>query len=560
MDKRRLPAGAAAAKKKPKPSREAARPITAFFQRVAPPLPPPTVIEDIDSDSSMELTPTEPVPGVLPLLEVGTLPLQEVGAVEGTDEVHPRLIQSRLADGFEKQAEGPRKPRVRRPPSAFQMLVQRERQGAMKRVELQRLLRSTLATYATLPMGLRPDIRPQQWISTMAFDADGVILATGSSDGTIALYDFDEYFYHLLQHRNASAKTQRDVASVTDGAPAYVPPVHVISTSFELKRLRWNPKNQDEIACSFASRNEIHLFNLKKLPRQPYRILRTNSRPSSGYYDLLYTVLGNQVHVIGGDNEGAVRMWDINIPAKPKWQIALPREYGAVNALVLCEDNQHLVVGTEHGYLTVYDIFNLITPAFAQRSVPKRRSVIALHVLVRALLVQDSLLSANALGVVSMQRVPHTSATVVCQLHNDWVVVLDALEGRILKLHTVLRELSLNPIPRDPTVQHASFSSDALLTAENRSLGHLRLHRCSGSFVFDGAAFVTGLADDDNLYVLDMHTHSYGERLLTLPSVPTLQRFRIPTKVVVTAVAAHPASNVVVCGMESNDLIVVGAS
>ncbi|OQR83891.1 hypothetical protein ACHHYP_14132 [Achlya hypogyna] len=549
MSKRKLPPTSAAAKKgKPAP---ATRPITAFFQRASvQPTTAVPAVEDIDSVSSQDRCPDMVISS----------------AEDKSDDA--KLVQSDLASGFEKQqSEAPKKPRRRHPPSAFTMLVRREHRGCMQRQELQRMLRSRLVTYAPLPLGLTPDVRANQWISTMAFDADGVILAAGSSSGTIALYDFDEYFYHLQQHRNASAKSVADVEDVAEGAKTYIPPVHVIPTSLELKRLRWNPWNQDEIACSFASRNEIFLFNLKKLPRQPYRVLRATSRPSSGYYDLLYVSKGKQVAIIAADTDGAIRQWDIHVPLKPQWQVSLPREYGAVNALALCGDQRHLVAGTEHGWIVVYDTATIIVPAFAQKPVPKRVAAIAVHALVRGLFVHDVHPGTAALGVVSMQLSPQTNSAMLCQLHNDWIVVVDVLEGRVRKVHTVLRQHQSVLSSGDATVVSAGAD---LFSSENRVVGtsvrwgdrfessYLRLHHCEGNFVFNGAAFVTGLSNDDNLYVLDMHTHSYGER--TLPSVQTLQRFRIPTQLMVTAVAAHPASNVVVCGTENNELLVIGAT
>lgn len=119
---------------------------------------------------------------------------------------------------------------------------------------------------------------------------------------------------------------------------------------------------QDEIACSFSNRNEIHLFNLQKFPTKPHRVLKAMSPPSSGYNDIVF-LPANATHqapggnatprssLIGGDMNGTVRMWDPKIPTRPIWSVSTGSH--PVNALVLSPTKQYLVCGTESGFITV---------------------------------------------------------------------------------------------------------------------------------------------------------------------------------------------------------------
>lgn len=44
---------------------------------------------------------------------------------------------------------------------------------------------------------------------------------------------------------------------------------------------------------------------------------------------------------------------------------------------------------------------------------------------------------------MSIQIAPFTETQVLCQLRNDWVVVVDFLDGRIIKLHTFIKGVKL---------------------------------------------------------------------------------------------------------------------
>lgn len=40
---------------------------------------------------------------------------------------------------------------------------------------------------------------------------------------------------------------------------------------------------------------------------------------------------------------------------------------------------------------------------------------------------------------MSMQIAPFTETQMLCQLRNDWVVVVDFLDARVIKLHTFIK-------------------------------------------------------------------------------------------------------------------------
>lgn len=124
----------------------------------------------------------------------------------------------------------------------------------------------------------------------------------------------------------------------------------------------------------------------------------------------------------------------------------------------------------------------------------------------------------------------------------------------------------------------------------------LTCHRCAGTLLFDDAILCTGIFDNANLNVIDLHqlprrasvkeseSHMQSMRLenSTTPSplhnlrkpapsvrmastfkrgsgesIARLDRFRIPMNGLVTAVSAHPNQHVVVCGGDNMRLQIV---
>ncbi|KAF1331182.1 hypothetical protein FI667_g4404, partial [Globisporangium splendens] len=444
-----------------------------------------------------------------------------------------------------------------------------------RKSQQQQVVRWTLTHFQPLPLELQ---LPEHWqrqagflcgdvfyTSCIEFDAQGVLLVAGSSNGIIALYDFDEQFYKSINlgQRTREAVKRANDADDTPTSPAASPPreimrpIHTIFTRQEIKRIRWNPSNEDEIACSFSNRNEIHLFNLQKFPTKSHRVLKATSPPSSGYNDIVFlpSQVTNQApgsnvtphsNLIGGDMNGTVRMWDPKIPARPMWSVSTGTH--PVNALLLSRMNQYLVCGTESGFLTTFDVLNLSVPAFASKAVPQRKASYHILELIKqppAVTKAKSSLPASVV-LMSEQEQP-TTASVSRLGRNSW----------------------------------------------------LSCHRCAGTLLFEDSILCTGVFDNANLNMIDLNqlpprprslkdseVHTlvldnseqastpYPLNNFTRPtlmgritvattkrgsgdSVGRLDRFRIPMDGLVTAVSSHPHRNLVVCGGEGIRLQIV---
>ncbi|TMW62654.1 hypothetical protein Poli38472_005272 [Pythium oligandrum] len=584
------------------------RPITAFFERKRPNPGPPVVndgaqrpsggdpydsIEDIDVDEPDMIAPAP--------LVVSTVRQSQRDEDQAMKWVHvTRMIHRRELGG----AMGSRQ-------SVASIGSRRRRQQLH-----QRLMRWGLAQFQLLPLELQLPAEATRivqshrlvshceefYASCMAFDTQGVLLAAGSSNGILALYDFDEVFYRTInlvhKHRRhqgvqrVEAGTEEDRPTQLD--PTVLKPIHMIFTGMEVQRIRWNPIHEDEIACCFANRNEIHLYNLQKFPSKPHQVLRASSRPSSGYLDLVFlppvgqntmgSASGAQLSkkklragsVVAGDMDGNVRLWDLRFPNRPQWSVSVGSQ--PVNVLTLSHDKQFLICGTEGGMIMTYDVRNLVVPAFGSKPMPQRRAAYRLVDLVRPYLSGEALrelaqsmeTNSSFVGVISVLVDPTSPNHIICQIRNQWAVVLDFHTGAIVKLHTPVKRTSRQrPAPIVPaSVLHSQDVSSQHTTSSSRQRhSWLHHHRCAGAFLFHGDALCAGAPDNPALTFIDLNqlerlTHAAPAADQGTPPrsamIERLSRFQLQQPELVTAVAAHPSQHWIICGGADLRLRILG--
>jgi hypothetical protein len=104
----------------------------------------------------------------------------------------------------------------------------------------------------------------QREVTTMSFDKEGVLLATGDDGGYVNIYDFDTVNALDVRSRNersrwsADAGTENDAddTKLVDSRPSAAlssePIVAFRCASYRIADLQWNPDNQDQLAVAFA--------------------------------------------------------------------------------------------------------------------------------------------------------------------------------------------------------------------------------------------------------------------------------------------------------------------
>lgn len=186
--------------------RHATVPITAFFQRKVPRQEPPLLTIEraaVVAEAADQVHDHDETMEVLSVSSTG-----EQGEVVDADPDAP-LNKERLLTGVRLRRDAHHLTRLlhaRELGSAGGML-QLHPQMPRKRQQ-QQLVRWVLTQFQPTPLELQ---LPEHWqreagflcddmfyTSCIEFDAQGVLLVAGSSNGIIALYDFDEHFYRSI--------------------------------------------------------------------------------------------------------------------------------------------------------------------------------------------------------------------------------------------------------------------------------------------------------------------------------------------------------------------------
>lgn len=146
--------------------------------------------------------------------------------------------------------------------------------------------------------------------------------------------------------------------------------------------------------------------------------------------------------ILAVDQDGSIRRWMLKQPQAPLWVIP-NLNVGAMTSLAL--QHSHLYCGSDRGYIVVYDILDIVTPAFTSKGLPRRLATWSLSkVLTNVasnahrynIVANFHAPDAHACGLMSLHFDPRNHLHLICQLRNEWLVVLDIETQRIVKLHT----------------------------------------------------------------------------------------------------------------------------
>ena len=125
-----------------------------------------------------------------------------------------------------------------------------------------------------------------------------------------------------------------------------------ISVPVKIRKIRWNPFNQDQLAVTCLYKNEIYFIRLEAPSNRMKHRIVTTGRPSTTINDVIFAKLQNETHLIAADADGSVFLYKLRNVSKPVWTVSLS-DVGGVVSLCLHRNNRHLYCATTTGRIIV---------------------------------------------------------------------------------------------------------------------------------------------------------------------------------------------------------------
>ncbi|KAG8370903.1 hypothetical protein BUALT_Bualt13G0031800 [Buddleja alternifolia] len=166
----------------------------------------------------------------------------------------------------------------------------------------------------------------RQGVSSLEFDSKGVYLASVTKLGCLTVHDFEN-----IQCPDSREDETKQV-------------MH-ISTCQQLDVIRWNPANQDEIACTSMKSSEVHIFDIGYISSEPIEVLR--KRPNitvhgfnlhKGFSDIAFSSDDNS-RLLASDTNGVINVWDRRASDLPCLELKT-NSSGTLNSIKLSGDNE----------------------------------------------------------------------------------------------------------------------------------------------------------------------------------------------------------------------------
>ncbi|KAF9597356.1 hypothetical protein IFM89_017259 [Coptis chinensis] len=451
------------------------------------------------------------------------------------------------------------------------------------------MIRGLEVTTATVKTDLQYQIRNsakqrkhREGISGLEFDSKGIYLASVTKSGCLAVHDF-EALYCLSNGLSALEDESKHL-------------IH-LSTGQRLDVVRWNLANQDEVACTSMTSNEVRIFDIGYVSSDPIEVLRKRptvtvngckvprglcdiafsssdkSRPylahgtqqqtdlasfpiSKFWVEDLCIALRNyhdEINLrieltpmfpllLASDMYGVINLWDRRMSNFPCVELT-SNTHSPLNSIQLSLENQIVFGAGKHGTIYAWDLRGGRTSVAFQNNKevyhPPLSSVKLAPLLgkIRLLKEQSDIVTRE---ICSIDLDPSASYQLAFHLDNGWSGVVDTRSSQVTHIHC--------PPPAWLNGVEGSFD-----------YGLMRkpawLPTCS--------IYAVGSTFDNGIHLLDFYPvptsvcHvDFNEEMQEISTEITQNRF-VPLSETVTACASHPLNGTIIAGTKTSSMLVI---
>ncbi|KNA25426.1 hypothetical protein SOVF_005410 [Spinacia oleracea] len=367
-------------------------------------------------------------------------------------------------------------------------------------------------------------------VSALEFDNQGIYLASVTKSGCLMVHDFESLY---CQSNVTSPWWKEDETKHL---------LHIY-TNRRLDSVRWNPANQDEVACTSLKSCEILIYDIGYVSSDPVEIL--TKRPSvtihgsdivRGFSDVAFT--SDDSRVFASDTYGSINVWDRRSSKFPSVELTT-NSHNALNSIQLNVENQIVYGAGKQGMIYMWDLRGGRTSAAFQNHKEAYHPPMA-SVKVSSLLEKIKSLKAQSdivpKDIHSINLDPTSSYRLAFHLDDGWSGILD--------IHTL-------------EVTHIHCPPPAWLTGSDISnLSYL----IKPSWLSTNSIFAVGSSSDKGLHLLDFYPDPSSPCHVDCSEEMANSSRRngfVSLSEDVSACATHPLNGSIVAGTKQASLLMI---
>ncbi|CAA7039873.1 unnamed protein product [Microthlaspi erraticum] len=386
------------------------------------------------------------------------------------------------------------------------------------------------------------DIHPYHstWrgVTGLEFDNKGIYIVSVTRTGCLTVHDFDTLYCQSKAGPGCVENEEK----------------HVVHLSFppgkEFDVARWNPTNQNEVACTSRKRDKVSIFDISYMSSKPTEELQTKQKLSivgrkisNGLSDVAITSYGDS-RIYAPDTSGKVHVWDRRAGVSPCIELSIDK-YDVINSIQIHVDNQTIFGAGKEGSIHIWDLRGgRNSTAFQSRKDMNHLPVVSLCLApmlwkIASLKAQSEIVSKEIHSINVNPSAPHQLAF---HLDDGWSGVVDIHKSQLTHVHC----------PPPAWLDGSSNSADLILRKP--------------SWLPTSSIYVVGSMSEKGIHVLDFHPSSRSPCHVDYDEDSQGKENRdrcnhsnkfVSLSETVTGCTAHPLNSMIVAGTQKASLLLI---
>ncbi|AED91831.1 Transducin/WD40 repeat-like superfamily protein [Arabidopsis thaliana] len=402
-------------------------------------------------------------------------------------------------------------------------------------------------------------------VAGLDFDNRGIFLVSVTRSGCLMVHDFESLY----------CQSKLGPGSAEDESK------HVVHFSYppgrEFDVARWNPSNQNEVACTSRKHDQVLIFDISYMSPKPtekqetqmYRrisilgnckipvptwfpksVLQTRQKLSiigrkisRGLSDVAITS-DEDSRIFSPDTLGMVHVWDRRAGVSPCIELSTDR-YDSIKSIQIYVDNQTIFGAGKEGIIHIWDLRGgRNSSAFQSRKDMSQLPLASLHLApklqkIASLKAQSEIVPKEIHSIDVNPSSPHQLAF---HLDDGWSGVLDIYKSEVTHVHC----------PPPAWLDGSNSSADLILRKP--------------SWLPTSSIYVVGSMSEKGIHVLDFHPSSRSPCHVDYDEDTQRNEKRdkcnhrnkfVSLSETVTGCAAHPLNGMIVAGTQNSSLLLI---